>query len=195
MSVVARKIASNAAYTPSVQSAGRLGESEGSMITDATEIAAGLFLGTREDAVALGAQVPSDWACISVTEYRSRYGRKEELPNEPAGSLDLPFMVDSPTGWHADRFKLDLVAETICLRRLEGKRVLVHCVHGQERSPLAVAWYLAWAGTATSVKQAYERVAHLHERTERRDTWLRGAVPSPQHPRIAELIAASHTTS
>ena len=143
----------------------------------ATEIVPGLFLGTREDAEALGARVPDNWACISVTEYRSRYGRKEELPKEPIGSLDLPFMVDSPTGWHADPYKLDLIAETIWLRLQEGKKVLVHCVHGQERSPLIVVWYLAWCGEHETIVQAYDRVSRAHKRTERRDPWLRGAVP------------------
>src|SRR5271156_1252644 len=101
-----------------------------------TEILPGLFLGTREDAEALGASVPDDGACLSVTEYRSRYGRKEELPREPKGSLDLPFMTDIPDGWHADRHKLDLIAETIWWRLQIGKKVLVHCIHAQERSPI-----------------------------------------------------------
>lgn len=143
----------------------------------ATEVLPQLFLGTREDAEAVGPSVPSDWACISVTEYRSRYKRKEELPNEPDGSLDLPFMVDGEGGWRVDRHKLDLIAEVIWWRMRLGKKVLVHCVHAQERSPLAVAWYLAWAGAAESLEEAYARVARLHPRTERRDKWLRGAVP------------------
>ena len=163
------------------------------MIGTATEILPHLFLGTREDAAALGSKVPDDWACISVTEYRARYGRKEELPNEPTGSLDLPFMVDAPGGWHADRYKLDLIAETICLRLLEDKNVLVHCVQGQERSPLAVAWYLAWSGAAGSFARAYDRVERKHPRTERRDAWLRGATPGERHPRFRVLLVASRT--
>ena len=109
----------------------------------ATEILPNLFVGTREDAEALGERVPDDWACISVTEYRSRYKRKEELPREPIGSLDMPFMADWPGEWHADPHKLDLIAETIWWRLQAGKKVLVHCIHAQERSPLMGAWYLA----------------------------------------------------
>jgi protein-tyrosine phosphatase len=147
------------------------------MITQATEIVPRLFLGTREDAEALGERVPDDWTCISVTEYRAWYGRKEELPREPIGSLDMPFMIKATDGWHADPYKLDLLAEVIRWRLAEGKRVLVHCVHGQERSPLTVVWYLAACGEAASIEHAYERVKRLHPRTERRDHWLRGATP------------------
>ena len=157
----------------------------------ATEVIPGLFLGTREAAEALGPRVPSDWACISVTEYRSRYKRKEELPNEPEGSLDMPFMTDVPDGWHADRHKLDLIAETIWWRLLHGKKVLVHCIHAQERSPIAVAWYLAWSGEAPSLSYAYEVVAKRHPRTERRDKWLRDAVPARRNRELDALLIAA----
>jgi len=157
----------------------------------ATEIIPNLYVGTREAAEALGPRVPDDWACISVTEYRSRYKRKEELPNEPEGSLDLPFMTDIPGGWHADRHKLDLIAETIWWRLLHGKKVLVHCIHAQERSPIAVAWYLAWSGEAPPLSYAYEVVAKRHPRTERRDKWLRDAVPSRRNADLHALLSAA----
>jgi hypothetical protein len=159
----------------------------------ATEIISGLHVGTREDAESLGTRVPGDWACISVTEYRSRYKRTEELPREPDGSLDMPFMTDVPGGWHADRHKLDLIAETIGWRLLHGKKVLVHCIHAQERSPIAVAWYLAWSGSAPSLARAYDAVARLHPRTERRDKWLRGASPNRPRPEFASLVDAVRT--
>lgn len=156
----------------------------------ATEVIPRLFLGTREDAETLGIVVPEDWACVSVTEYRSRYKRKEELPNEPDGSLDMPFMTDVPNGWHADRHKLDLIAETIWWRLQSGKKVLVHCIHGQERSPLAVAWYLAWCGEVSSLSRAYEIVEKRHPRTERRDKWLRDATPT-RRPELLDLLSAA----
>lgn len=159
-------------------------------ITNATEIIPKLYLGTRESAEALGARVPDDWACLSVTEYRSRYGRKEELPREPEGSLDVPFMSDRPDGWHADPYKLDLIAETIWWKLRSGKRVLVHCIQGQERAPLAITWYLAWSGEAPSIERAYEVVSKLHPRTERRDKWLRGA-PKKQRPEFPALLDAA----
>ena len=160
-------------------------------IMAATAIVPNLFVGTREDAEALGDRIPDDWACISVTEYRSRYGRTEELPHEPEGSLDMPFMADWPNGWHADPHKLDLIAETIWLRLQQGNKVLVHCIRAQERAPLAIAWYLAWSGAAPSVVRAYETVAKLHPRTERRDKWLRGASPKKRRPELVALLDAA----
>ena len=160
-------------------------------MTTATKILPNLFVGTREDAEALGVCVPDDWACISVTEYRSRYKRKEELPREPEGSLDMPFMADWPDGWHADPHKLDLIAETIWWKLQIGKKVLLHCIHGQERSPLATAWYLAWSGTAPSLARAYEVITKLHPRTERRDKWLRDASPKKPRPELAGLLDAA----
>ena len=157
----------------------------------ATEVVPNLFVGTRDDAEAIGERVPDDWVCISVTEFRSRYGRKEELPYEPVGSLDMPFMADGPDGWHADPYKLDLIAETIWWRLLSGKKVLVHCIHAQERGPLAIAWYLAWSGTAPSLQSAYEMVIARHPRTERRDAWLRTAAPSQRSPELAALLGAA----
>jgi hypothetical protein len=157
----------------------------------ATEILPRLFLGGRTDAEALGARVPEDWACISVTEYRSRYKRSEELPHEPDGSLDMPFMVDWPDGWHADPHKLNLIAETIWWRLQIGKKVLVHCIHAQERAPLTIAWYLAWSGAAPSIHSAYETVARRHPRTERRDKWLRSTGPKKLRPELPALLAAA----
>lgn len=156
-----------------------------------SEILPGLFVGTREDAAALGPSVPDDWTCLSVTEYRARYGRKEELPNEPEGSLDMPFMmVDKAGKWHADNHKLDLIAETIWWKLSLGKKVLVHCVHAQERSPLAIVWYLVWNGSAPSIERAYDAVTRLHARTERRDKWLRGSTPKELLPEQRRMLDA-----
>jgi hypothetical protein len=159
----------------------------------ATEIIPNLFVGTREDAEAIGERVPDGWVCISVTEYRSRYKRTEELPYEPIGSLDMPFMADWPDGWHADPHKLDLIAEIIWWKLQLGKKVLVHCIHAQERSPLAAAWYLAWSGAASSMLRAYEIVEKLHPRTQRRDKWLRGSSPGKLSPDLATLLDAART--
>ncbi|HSX23347.1 MAG TPA: hypothetical protein VLE97_11290 [Gaiellaceae bacterium] len=159
----------------------------------ASQILPNLFVGTREDAEALGDRVPDDWACISVTEYRSRYKREEQLPYEPVGSLDMPFMSDAPGGWHADPHKLDLIAEVIWWKIQAGKKVLVHCIHAQERAPLTAAWYLAWSGPMP-LAQAYATIQSLHPRTERRDKWLRGT-PGRRRPELAALLDAARGLS
>lgn len=165
------------------------------MAPSATEVLPNLYLGTREDAEALGSRVPDDWACISVTEYRSRYKRAEGLPREPDGSLDMPFMADWPGGWHADPHKLDLIAETIWWKIQLGKKVLVHCIRAQERSPLAVAWYLAWSGAAASMGHAYATIATIHPLTERRDNWVRGAAPRRRRTELGVLLDAARELS
>ena len=185
-----RDVASNASLTPALPLRATIRALIGTMTT-ATEVLPNLFVGTREDAEALGTRVPDDWSCISVTEYRSRYKRKEELPREPEGSLDMPFMADWPDGWHADPHKLDLIAETIWWKLQSDKKVLVHCIHAQERSPLATAWYLAWSGAAPTILHAYETVAKLHQRTERRDKWLRGVSPKTRRPELSILLDAA----
>ena len=139
-----------------------------------TEVVPQLFIGTRFDAEALGAEVPAHWLVISVTEYRARYGRAEELPNEPTGALDVPFMLEGT----ASPKLLDAIAEAIACGLDAGRNVLVHCVHAHERSPLAVAWYLVWSGQAGNIAAAYELVQRKHPRTERRDHWLVGAEPT-----------------
>jgi hypothetical protein len=151
-----------------------------------SEIEPRLFVGTREDAAALGPIVPADWCCISVTEYRAKYGRAEELPNEPLGAIELPFM---QTG-KADAAVLDEIATTIERELSAGKNVLVHCVHAHERSPLAIMWYLAWR-EGLLLEIAHARVAAKHPSTENRLKWVQGLNPcrrmSPQstvdHPK------------
>ncbi len=137
-----------------------------------TEILPKLFVGTREDAAALGTTVPADWLCLAVTEYR------DELPNEPAASIDMQFMDRARSC--AIISKLDAVAYLIELGLQAGRNVLVHCVHAHERSPLAIVWYLVWSKQFPSIEAAYAHVQRLHPGTERRDAWLRGSSPSSQ---------------
>lgn len=157
-----------------------------------SEIEDRLFVGTRENAADLGPAVPAGWSCISVTEYRAKYGRSEELPDEPRGAIELPFM---QTG-KADAAVLDQIAETIERELAAGKRVLVHCIHAHERSPLAIAWYLHWTGRFATLEIAYAHVVKKHPATEDRLRWVRGvrpgrrsvlaAAPAPTAPEVPE---------
>lgn len=137
-----------------------------------TEVEPNLFVGTAVAAASLGPDVPPDWCVISVTEYRAKYGRGEELPDEPNGALEFPFMITGA----ADNGALDRMARVIDAQLKAGKKVLVHCVHAHERSPLAVAWYLAWTGRLT-MEAAYRFVKARHPSTEDRLQWLNGLRP------------------
>lgn len=150
-----------------------------------SEIEPRLFIGTRENAAALGPSVPPNWCCISVTEYRAKYGHSEELPNEPQGAIELPFM---RTG-KADAAVLDQIAATIEREITAGKNVLVHCVHAHERSPLAITWYLAWR-EGLLLEVAHARVVAKHPPTQNRLRWVQGISPCQRAVPIAQSKAS-----
>jgi protein-tyrosine phosphatase len=141
-----------------------------------TEIISNLFVGTRDDAakLAVNGRVPQGWTVISVTEYRAKYGRSEECPNEPRGALEFPFMEG---GAPANPMVLDRCADMIHRCLLGGEKVLVHCVHAHERSPLAIAWFLAWRGHCPTLEEAVTYVVNKHPQTENRLRWVEGMRP------------------
>jgi protein-tyrosine phosphatase len=59
---------------------------------------------------------------------------------------------------HAIPQQLDLVAEITDKYRKKNIPVTIHCAAGEERSPLAVIWYLYKFGHAKSLEQAFEIV-------------------------------------
>lgn len=135
-----------------------------------TEIIPGLFVGNRYAAEALGASVPAGWCCISVTEYDGVIRKKNEIPNEPAGAIHLPFMANAG----ATRIRmLNTIAAQIDNELAAGRNVLVHCVQAHERSPLAIAWYLVRSKRAADLFAAYDQVRAKHPATERRIEWVR----------------------
>lgn len=136
-----------------------------------TEIVPGLYVGIAADAAALGPVVPSYWRIISVTEYRAKYGRSEECPNEPVGpyALDLPFM---HVAGGRRKAVLETIADHIELFLAGHKQVLVHCVHAHERSPLAIMYYLVRSGRVHDIDAAYAFVKSKHPPTEDRRSWL-----------------------
>lgn len=134
-----------------------------------SEIVPSLFVGDRYAAEELGAIVPAGWHCISVTEYDGKLRAKNEIPNEPIGSKSFPFMHAHGTARIA---MLDAIADEIAAFRTRDKRVLVHCVHAHERSPLAIAWYLVRHQYARDLGVAYAMVIDKHPRAERRDNWV-----------------------
>ena len=107
---------------------------------------------------------------ISVTEYDGKLRPKNEIPNEPIGSVSRPFMASDG----AARIRmLDEIARDIGAALAVGRLVLVHCVQAHERSPLAIAWYLVKSKQAADLNAAYGIVCAKHPPTERRDAWTR----------------------
>src|SRR5437588_8938317 len=96
---------------------------------------------------------------MAVTEYIN------EIPNEPKGAEIITFMVfneeDRPT-------YLNLISKKIDEYLKANKKVLVHCVHGHERSPLAIAWYLVYSGHSKDLNEAYDFVISKHPTAVRR---------------------------
>src|SRR5206468_12588017 len=94
------------------------------------EIIPNLFLGDRNDATNLDEFVTEEWRVIAVTEYIN------ENPREPKGAEIITFMV-----FEEERrpLYLNLISKKVDGYLKDNKKVLLHCVHGHERSPLAMA--------------------------------------------------------
>lgn len=70
--------------------------------------------------------------------------------------LHVPIRTDTTKGASiVSTVRLTLLAEIIHLARNAGQRVLVHCLAGMERSPLAIAWYL-YTKLGMTLDGAYE---------------------------------------
>ena len=80
----------------------------------------------------------------------------------------IPIMESEGRASHG---RLAAVATLIDAELLAGRRVLVHCHHGVERSPLAVAWFLTTKHGMT-IDSAYRLVMERHPRTQDRRRWL-----------------------
>jgi protein-tyrosine phosphatase len=83
----------------------------------------------------------------------------------------LPTSVDGVTIPKADKKQLDAAAEVIDSALQGGKKVLVHCAAGIERSPLTVVWYLHRKKNM-SIEDAYNLVIDKRSIVQRRDLWL-----------------------
>jgi len=89
----------------------------------------------------------------------------------------MPILVVPPkskfdrSGAIAPPERLDAVALTIDTCLTTGRKVLVHCQGGVERSPLAVAWWHAH-GDRRLLPQAYEWLKALRPVIADRTSWL-----------------------
>jgi protein-tyrosine phosphatase len=117
------------------------------------EILPNLFLGDKYDAQIFDGEI----ICVL-----------EKLPDyEPKNAVLFPIFKNSIV----DRKELDLAIEAIDFALKKGKKVLVHCVGGAERSPLTVVWYLH-SKKGMTIEEAYNLVMEKRPLVQRRDSWL-----------------------
>jgi len=114
-----------------------------------------LYLGSLEDAL----NAPPDFVIVCVLEYQPS--------NEPPGAYRFPFL----EGGVANVKVLDDFANLVDKLLSEGKKVLVHCGMGVERSPLAVVWYLH-RKKGMSIADAYRYVMNRRSVVADRSSWL-----------------------
>ena len=72
---------------------------------------------------------------------------------------------------YAIQQQLDLVSHLISEHVRKNVPVLVHCGAGQERSPLAVMWWI-WRTQGMSMEKAYEYVETHRKETIKHYEWL-----------------------
>jgi protein-tyrosine phosphatase len=118
------------------------------------EILPGLYLGDANDALKAEGMV-----IICVLEVKP--------PTEPQGAIFFPFLENGIANMNILRD----FASTVDRLLTDGKKVLVHCGGGIERSPLAVAFYISWK-RGIPIEEAYQIVEQKHPQTQRRLQWL-----------------------
>ena len=136
------------------------------------EIIPGLFIGDFQDAVEGNRVAPRTFVSINVA-----YEHKLTLPD----SLYLPFMIpipypsgtppSQPSQMQVNSVILDALAEIIDLNLQFGRKVLVNCNMGLERSPLAVMWFLKRKRGMT-LDGAYELVKEKRPQIYDRRFWV-----------------------
>ena len=128
-----------------------------------SQILDNLYLGNLDDAL----NAPPDFVIVCVLEYQP--------PNEPNGAYRFPFL----EGGLANVKVLDEFADFVDKLLSEGRKVLVHCAMGVERSPLAVVWYLH-KKKGMSIPEAYAFVKSKRSVVADRTVWLPKSVLNGQ---------------
>ncbi len=117
-----------------------------------TEIVPNLYVGNQDDARYFDGSI----LCVSdVKPFQ-----------EPPRAIWLPILSDG----RADQHQLDASTAIIAGALRSGQPILVHCGAGIERSPLAVAWYLARHGM--SLDDAYKLLRSKRPEVQDRRGWL-----------------------
>lgn len=136
------------------------------------EIAPDVWCGRWEAADWIVATQQPRWAIVCVLEQPRDEDRRPETICQPA----LVYRKGAggpgaPENWVATRESLDAIADTIDEQLERGNRVLVHCGIGAERSPMAVAWWLA-RGRGVDLDRAYQWIGAMRPGVIDRRSWM-----------------------
>lgn len=124
------------------------------------QIIPNLFIGDLDDAHKFRQHKP-DGVILCVLENR---------PNtEPFKAYHIPVITNSG---HIHTEQLDHIAFFLESLLKTGADVLVHCAAGIERSPLTVAYYIAYS-KGISIHEAYKIVKRGRPQTQDRSGWLK----------------------
>jgi protein-tyrosine phosphatase len=97
-------------------------------------------------------------------------------PDFPNGSVWVPILdLSDPENIRADPAQLDKVAVLVAAAIKAGRKVIVACGEGIERSPLAVAFVLWKKLGVPTFPEAYEQVQRTRPQVQFRWEWARGS--------------------
>lgn len=119
-----------------------------------------LFIGDLDDAITFRDDKP-DGVILCVLENRPL--------EEPFKAYHIPIITQSDHV-HSDQLNhISYFLEALLEKKYD---VLVHCMAGMERSPLAVAYYIAYS-KGVPLEEAYKIVKKNRPQTMDRTVWLR----------------------
>lgn len=89
----------------------------------------------------------------------------------------LSMLIQLPDGWPqpfcVDVKKLEMAVDIVEWRLSKGKKLLVHCLMGKERSVLVVTHYLVRAKVCANLDGAYAFVKNIRPIIDDRRAWVK----------------------
>jgi len=116
-----------------------------------------------------------DWADAQTFEGERLCVLESSAP--PGTSFHIPILTIGAPTWattplYGSRAQLDKCAALISERLAAGKKLLVHCGAGVERSPLTCAWWLVRSGHCPTLETAYVHLRGIRACVADRTSWL-----------------------
>lgn len=102
----------------------------------------------------------------------------ECAPQYEGPSIHIPILSKRPnspsdrSGAIINLVELNKAVDVIEQHVQSGKKLLVHCMGGVERSPLTIAWYFVRSGMFTSLDEAYVFLKSKRNVVSDRQFWL-----------------------